>query len=257
MKNLKKLCSIIVAFAMILAVLPSVPAKAATKDKIPTKARLQGGSWDDSAIELELADSTQSIDKIKTNSKDLVAKLTGININSNGNEKDECKYKIGLYAKKNGTYKVTFDIVDQNGDKVSSKEVTVYAYDSALKSVTVDGKIRSYSIVNKKSGKVKVVLQPGNKIKKVEYGYYKKTKNSSGYSSSIVYKEFKNGSKVNFTTQGYEYLSEYSNEYSDQKYYSKNFDKDIMATTWIKVTYVDKYTKQNETLQVCYYNLAK
>jgi hypothetical protein len=241
---------------MLLTLLPA-NASAITKDNIPTKVRFYHYS-DESAITIELADATQSIDNIKTDSKNLFAMLTGSELNQEqGSNTDGANnknsYTIGLRSKKNGTYTVSFDIVDENDKKVETKEIKVYAFDSPIKSITFDGKIMDGNDLTGKSAKVKVTLTSGNTIKKLEYGVYKIEKEENSSRSEVVYKSFKNGEKITFGTKAYYYSNEYSNELEDYSYQSKNFNTGMDAPTYINITYYDKYTKQNETYREYYY----
>lgn len=250
MKKAKKLFSIFLILTMMVALFPG-SAMAAKKDTIPTKVRFFHYS-SERAISIELADATQSIDNITTDSKNLYAKLTGSELNleqgpNTDGSNNRNNYYIGLRSKKNGTYTVRFDIMDEDGNKVETKEVKVYAYDSPVKSITFDGKKNDvYQLVGK-SAKVKVTLESGNKIEKLEYGVYKLVKENTSNRSEEVYKSFKNGEKITFGTQPYYYLDEYSNEYEDYSNQSKYFNSGMEAPTYIRITYYDKYTEQNET----------
>ena len=257
MKVIKKLLGLLLAITMVIAFVPA-SAEAAEKDTIPTKVRLIY-SMDSNAIEINLADITQSIDNITTDSKNLTAMLTGSEYSAqkgDGNENSESKnkYTIGLRSKKNGTYTVSFDILDEKNKKVETKEITVYAYSSPVKSVTFDGKEINGDWLSGKSAKVKVTLTSGNKIKKLEYGVYEiKEDGESSISTEEVYKKFKNGAKITFGTQPYYYSSEYSDNYDDYSYETKYFNTDMDAPTYIRITYYDKYTKQNEVYTEYFY----
>lgn len=249
MKHVKRICSVLLALVMMITIIP-LEANAATKDSIPTKVRLFSGV-DESAISIELADETQSISNIKTSNKNLVAMLTRSDYRF---EKDgdvvsnsENKYAIGLRSKKDGKYTVSFDIIDKDKKKIATKKVTVFAYPTPLKSITMDGKQLKSNQLTGKSAKVKVTLTSGNTIKKLEYGVYQTTKKDNSTSSEIVYKTFKNNSKITFGTKAYTYSSDYSSEYSDSVYVSKYFNTGMSCPTYIRITYYDKYTKRNET----------
>lgn len=255
MKKVMKLFSLLLVFAMLVTLLPST-ASAESKDNIPTKVRLFEKT-NERAIFIELADATQTIDNIKTNSKNLYAMLTGFDkYYEEGIDTDEANnknsYYIGLRSKKDGSYTVSFDILDKSGKKVETKKIKVYAYGSPVKSVTFDGKKIAYNKLTGKSAKVKVTLNKDNKIDKLEYGVYKIVKDGDISSIEEVYKSFKNGSKITFGTEPYYYSSGYSAQYSDFSYQSKYFSTGMDAPTYIKITYNDKYTKQNETYTLYY-----
>lgn len=255
MKKVSKMMSFLLVMVMLVTLLPTT-AIAANKDQIPTKVRFYNYS-DERAISIDLADATQSIDNIKTDNKNLYAVLTGLEMNqeqspNEDESRNKNQYYIGLRCKKNGTYTVSFDIVDKKGKKVETKEVKVFAYDYPVKSITFDGKELSGSTLKGKSAKVKVTLSSGNKIEKLEYGYYKLEEQGDSERTDEEYKVFKNGGKITFGTQPYYYSSEYSNEYEDYSSQSKYMNMGMDAPTYIRITYLDKYTKQSETI-VDYY----
>lgn len=253
MRIAKRVYSLLLALVMVLTMVPSI-ANAATKDSIPTKIRCYG--YDERAIEISLADPSQSIDNISTSSKNLIAIQTGSEFNyeegpnvTNQNYKN--MYYIGLRSKKNGTYKVTFDIVDENKKKVATKSVEVYAYEYPVKSITFNGKSIDGNGLSGTSAKVKVTLTSGNKIKKLQYGVYEiiKEKENNSSNSEYVYTTFKNGAKVTFGTHAYYYSNENINNYDDYSYQYKYYNTGMDCPTIISITYYDKYTKQNETIQ--------
>lgn len=246
MKYFKQILCIILFLTVVVTGLP-VNAQAAEKTQ---KVRIYGAdSWNDQAIEVEFDEYGESIDNIKTDSSNLVAKQTMTQVSKNNGSDDFNKAAIGLYAKKNGTYKVTYDIMNAKGKKKSSVTVAVYVYDYPLKSITYNGKNRNNNVTTLKSAKIKVALTSGNTVKKLEYGVY----NSKG---EMTYKSFKNGSKVTFGTKPYSYSDDYSSDDGSNIY--KYSNEGMMAETAIRLTYSDKYTKQNEIITIDYiYCLAE
>lgn len=252
---MKKLIAIVLMFVMVVTVFPTSTV-AAEKDSIPTKVRMYGEHWNDRAIDIELADTTQTIGNVKTDSKNAYADVTAISVSVQDDEKKN-EVSIGVYAKKEGTYTISFDILDADGKKVSTKKVKVYAYnDYVVKNISLEGKEKNTYFLNKKSGKVKVTLSSGNKIKKLEYGvystpelYYNTTRND------VIYKTFKNGSKITYGSNPDYYGYEYSNESTE--FYSKNMFTSIAAPTYIRITYIDKYTKQEETTTEVFYRIIE
>lgn len=253
MKKTKKMLTLLLALIMVLTLFPAV-ASAKAKDDIPTKVRMFY-TQDESAIKFELADTTQSIDNIKTDSKNLFAMLTGSDKQQAPEaENNQNSYTIGLRSEKNGTYTVSFDIVDKDGKKVSTKEIKVYAYDVPVKSITFNGKNLRGNYLSGKSAKVKVALTSGNVIKKLEYGVYKIKEENDRSSSEMVYKEFKNGATVTFGTKAYYNYNKYTNSYDgENSYESEYFYTGMDCPTQIQITYFDKYTQQNETITQYYY----
>lgn len=251
----KKLLGIVLVLALAVTMIPT-SIFAAGKDNIPTKVRMNSNSWDDYAIEIQLADATQTIANIKSNSKNVIAKITNLNVSIEEGEDAKVKNEItiGAYAKKDGTYTISFDILDADGKKIDSKEVKVYAYkESPVKSISIEGSQKNSSLLNKKSGKVKVTLQKGNKLKKLEYGVYSAKDNSKN--TEVKYKQFKNGAKITYGSNTGYYENEYSSEYSN--YYSYYMNTSMAAPTYIRITYVDKYTKQEETKTLYYYRIVE
>ena len=251
----KKLLGIVLVLAMAVTSIPT-SILAAEKESIPSKVRVNSDTWNDTAIEIQLADATHTVANIKSDSKNAIAKITSLDVRSEEGEDADIRNKIsiGVYAKKDGTYTISFDILDKDGLKVSTKKVKVYAYrESALKSLSVEGSQKNSSLLSKKSGKVKVTLKPGNKLKKLEYGVYSPKENSNN--REIKYKQFKNGAKITYGTNPYYYESEYTSEYNN--YYSYYMNTSLVAPTYIRITYIDKYTKQEETMTSYYYRIIE
>lgn len=257
----KRILSFLLVFAMLISIFPSAVVNAAEKNNIPTKVRMYGG-WDDSAIKIELADMTHTIKNIKTSNKNLYAMLTGYEYQlEEGSYVEKPNYKnsydIGLLSKKDGTYTVSFDIVDKDNKKVETKEIKVFSYDAPIKSITFDGKNLEGSELSGKSGKVKVTLTSGNKISKLQVGVYVSEKSGEEINCKMVYKTFKNGEKITYGTQAYKYLNKYSNEDEYRTYISENYGDSIYCPTQIQITYYDKYTKQEETITQYFYKYAQ
>lgn len=262
MKTIKKLCGLFLAFTMILsAVIPTI-AHAAEKDDIPTKVRLFRG-WEERAIQIELADTTQAIANIKTDNKNLFAMLTGSESVLTQEEgvvnaaETKNSFTIGLYSKKDGTYTVSFDIIDKNKKKVEAKKIKVYAYGSPVKSITFDGKQPNGNELSGNSAKVKVTLLSGNTIKKLQYGVYKIKEENNETNSDIAYTTFKNNGKVTFGTKAYTYSHDSSYENDGYVRKQKYFYTSMNCPTYISITYYDQYTKQNETYEEYYYKLLE
>ena len=188
MKNLKKLSCLLLALALAFGVLavPSMPVQAAAKATVPKKVRIWRGGHNDYGISVKYANSGDQIKHLKSSSKSLVVKWTE-HSEATGSQSDSDYYKqasIGLYAKKDGTYIVKFDIYSKDGKtKRSSHKVTVYARsDSPSKSIKFAGKdIPSYT--TKKKGKLSVKMSKGYKLNKIEVITYDKNRT---YAKSII-----------------------------------------------------------------------
>ncbi len=259
MKTVKKIIGLMMALIVTLSINPTV-AKAATEDSIPSKVRLYY-SQESSAIKIELADMAQTIGNIKTNDKNLYAMLTSSYLNYESGEESspsaKNEYTIGVRSKKNGTYTVSFDILDKDKKKVATKEVKVFIYDTPLKSITFNGKELKSNELTGKSAKVKVTLTSGNDIKKLEYGVYASQKDEYGTTSEFVYKTFKNGAAVTFGTKPYYSEADYSMNTEYYSSVSKSLYTNMEIPTYIVITYYDKYTKQNETFTDYYYKYVE
>ena len=170
---------------------------------------------------------------------------------------------IRFYAAKTGTYTIKYDIYSAVTDKkVASGSTKVYVRaDGPIKKVTVNGKpFEEFGyLTTAKTIKFKVTMNKGYKLKKLEYGIYtapKTTTDASDYSKTtranneMTYKTFKNGGKVKLGSQGYYYLYnyEYLDKYGDGKeaYKSHHMNSELPRTE-IRITYIDKYTKQATT----------
>ena len=231
-----------------LLLLPGISSHAAD---IPKKIRAYPGTV--STVSFDLPKYGMVIKNLKTSSKNLVVKVTGTEDAQNPYTKtSSSSATLSVYAKKAGTYKVTFDLYYRSGKKSSRKTIRVYAAsDSAVKSCTFNGKPISYGFTSAKSGKIKVTMNKGYKLKKVEIGKTRVKKSGKNTSSSIVYKTIKNGQKVTLSTTPYRYGNETT---SITGAYSKYYNTNLAAYTYVRVTYADKYTKLTDTVT---YSLMK
>ena len=188
------------------------------------------------------------VTNIKSSSKNLIATKTRERVYTT-TEKDydtgkmvtETKYGtayISFFAKKAGTYTVTFDVTKSDGTVRCTKTITVKtnSYTTStvnpVKSIKYAGKdlYNYYPYTTKTSGKLKVTLKKGYKLVSIEIGKY----NSAG---EIVYKKVKNNSKITLskkrvTKSEYKYTSGSSAYVSD----------DLFPCTRIKITCKNKKT---------------
>lgn len=149
---------------------------------------------------------------------------------------------IGIYAKKSGTYTVTFDILDENGKKKSTEKVKVYAdANQPIKSVTFGGKkINTLLFTTSGSGKLKVTMNSGYKLKKIELGTWKSVKTENGTEGKLVYKTIKNNAVLTLSKKAA--LTEMKEGNLKKGYYHESYFDSMWADNEIRVTYVDKYT---------------
>ncbi|MDY3918803.1 MAG: hypothetical protein SOZ59_07340 [Candidatus Limivivens sp.] len=220
---------------------------------VPKKARVYAGYPNNYGIEFDLANPRYTIKNLKSNSKYLIVKLTRQDANKSSYSGESNEFNIGTYAKKEGTYKISFDVYN-GSKKVSSKTITVYAKnDSPVKTCKFSCKTAANGLTTAKTSTVKVTMNKGYKLKKIEVGTTKNTKTESGsIHSEVVYKTIKNGGKFTLGTQPYIYKSQSGNVDSD--YYYNSYSENITAETVIRITYVDKYTKAEDTRT---YSLSK
>lgn len=202
------------------------------------------------------------IANVKSNSKNLIAKKTR-EYHYHKTEKDydtdqivatdEYSYaSISYFAKKKGTYKVSFDVVKPDGTVRCTKTITVKAtgsttYVDPFKSVTFAGKdIYSYFPYSQtKSGKIKVSMKKGYKLVSIEVGTYNNK-------NILTYKKVKNNAKISLASSRV-YKSNQQYSYGG---YSYTID-DLFPYTSIKITYKNTKTGEVETSYRSLYTLNK
>lgn len=268
-KTLKQF--VVTALAACLLFTTPLTANAATATKatnisVQSEYTYNSGVSDSGAIYVKLDEPGDYITNIKSKNSSLTAKLVYAHTyyyqsesSSTGN--NNYYAIIGLYAKKNLTTSVTFDIYGENNQKKESKTVKVTAkgtsYKNPVKTITFGGKpVDYYKLYSAKKGKLKVTMNKNFKLLKVEVGTYtspKKTVSDSStrYESEMVYKKVKNNSKITLGKYGYYYS--YSNKFSNGKQ-SSHYSSRILAPTEIRITYQDKKTK---TTGYVYYIIHK
>ena len=235
MKIFKRTVSLFLAFcpcAGMLLLQPQSTVSAAVRNKPTTTVlRMSSNSFDSSAIYVNLPKAKVCyIKNIKTSSKNLIAKNTHYYTTSSDDTYTDTFASIGLYAKKTGKYKVTYNICDKSGNKLSSGKVTVYVKnDLPVKSVKFAGKEVNYALTSKKSGKLSVKMNKGYTLKKITVTTYNKA-------GKEVVKTMKNNSTLKLG----EYAYIFDNSYSS----GRNYSTSLAARTKITITYIDKYTKQ-------------
>lgn len=271
-KNIKKLFAATLAMGLLFTA--PVTADAATTTKTTTISAqseylYNSGISNSGAIYVKLDEPGDYITNIKSKNPSLIAKQAYAysyyyktpDSTYNGSDYNAI---IGLYAKKNLTTSVTFDVYGENNKKKETKTVKVIvkstSYKSPVKSVTFSGKPIEYNkLYSAKSGKVKVKMNKNFKLLKLEVGTYTSPKktiegNTIRHDSEMVYKKFKNNSKITLGKYGYNYS--YYTKYSDGKRYLSS-SSDILATTSIRITYLDKKTKNTGTIYYTIHKLAK
>lgn len=249
MKGLKKIVTMVLAFAMAFAFVPATQTEAAT-DEFPTKFRVY--SWDayEDREDIKVTDHHTYIANVKSKDKNLAVALTDYNYSSYGENTDT--YTLAFLAKKSGTYDITYDVM-KDSKKVKTVRAKVYVYSNPI-TVQLSGVKNGY-YGKKKTAKLNVKALKGNTITKIEVGTYKtftEKQNedwmeSERVNSELEYKQVKNNSTIKLGTKGY-YHKEVTDNTANDRYYV-SFQSDLMSETSIRVTYKDQYTKRNEQIE--------
>lgn len=191
------------AFLLIL-LLGGTNAKALTYDKaICLKMVTDKYTSPNLATRINLDDSEDHIANVRTSSKKLKAVIS---LSSSG-KKSMSYEEIQMYATKRGKYKLYFDVVDKNGNVKSSESITVYVRSveesldpiksikigkTELKSQLLKDKYTTRYVEVKKSGKLKIKMKKGCKLKEI-------------YVMRVVKLEkpetFSDGTKTTYTTE--------------------------------------------------------
>lgn len=245
-QKMKRLLACTLALAMLMTLSVVTEAQADVKGTYPKTFRLNTSDiWNQQQVTLTFDEYGMDIANIKTSSPNLIAKRCYHYANSYESSNPVNYSMMGFAAKKDGTYTVTYDIV-KDKKVVSSEKMTVYAYPTPIKSMLLDGS-SNLTYKYKKQAKVKVELKAGNKIKKLEVGSYKETKPVPDMvRTELTYKTFKNGGTVKLSPVAMWESMEDGDRKSDD--YCGYLVSSLYSQTPIKITYVDKYTKQEEEL---------
>ncbi|MCR5343380.1 MAG: hypothetical protein K6E70_08470 [Butyrivibrio sp.] len=214
------------------------------RNYMPKKVRIRVDSAVNHAIEAEY-DGVVHVENIKTNSKKFKAFNTRV-VTAYRDEELTTEIDLGFYALKEGKYKVTFDIVKEDGSR-EKKKVKVYAYnDYAFKKITFGGKQIPYPILEEfprmnypAKGKFKVTMNPGYKLVRIEKISYKHvTKDDGAIKSEKDITTFKNGSTVDLSDVAYKVYFKF--------YGYEAYSHEMNAQTQFRIYYKDKYSKTIE-----------
>ncbi len=154
--------------------------------------------------------------------------------------------KISFFAKKAGTYKVTFDVIKADGSIRCKKTITVttnYSYDSPIKAFKYGGKLlyEYGQYLTKTSGKVSVQMNKGYKFVRMEIG----KPDSKG---SYTYKKIKNNANIKLVTK-------YA--YTEQDDYNKWIHNALFPETVIRVYYMKTKDKTEGYTTYSLYTMNK
>jgi hypothetical protein len=189
MKITNKFLSVLLAFTLVIGLFlaPAQVAKAESYGAVPSKVRINtSASYEDFTFDLPSYGCTLA--NLKVNSKNVKVKQTYNKCQEDVSTEDgktvtdnENYATVHVYTQKEGTYKVSFDIIGANGAKISSHAVKVYARnDSAFKSVKLGKNSVTFEattttnpstdkfLLKGKSGKVQVKMAKGYKMKKMK-----------------------------------------------------------------------------------------
>lgn len=211
-------------------------------------------------IQVEYSKGDAKINNIKTSSKNLIARQTYQYYHTDAYSYSDHPYgyaQIGVYAKKKGTYTVSFDVCDAKGKKLSSHKVKVTArvttggsYVSPFKKVTFAGKQNIFSEpTSKKSGKFKVEMNKGYKLTSIKMRYYDKQ-------GKRVEKTIKNNANVTLGQYAYVDEYQYDSEY-DSNYWYYNYNSNLFAETEFYVEYKNTKTKATGSSYFTLYRVPK
>ncbi len=249
MKIFKRTVCLFLAFCLCAGMLllqPQSTVSAATTTTPNTKVlRMYPKTQYTSAIHVNLPKGKVCyVKNIKVDKNGLIAKNTYYYTSTSSDEYAAPYASIGLYAKKEGKYTVSYNICDKAGKKLSSGNVTVYVKnDSPFKSVKFAGKELTNALTAKKSGKLSISMNKGYKLKKITVTTYNK-------SGQRVVKTMKNNGTL--TLSQYAMVND-SSLLDGTRYFYTSF----AASTIVIITYTDKYTKQDRESIYIINRLAK
>lgn len=254
MKTWKKLTGIVLAVCIMFTVLLVPDMEPAAKAKLSSQnvSVIVGNTYNNS-VRVTYSKEGHKIKNLKSNSSNLLVKQT--HQRWYRNESDNYA-EIEMYAKKAGKYKVTFQVCNDKNKVVSKHTINVTAattYTSPVKNATFAGK-STYSyygnIVSKKSGKFKVTMNKGFKLKSITMRTY----DAQGKS---VEKKIKNN--ANITLGEYAYKNEEYNEYSydNDNRWNYYYYTHMMAETYIEIQYQNTKTKETGTAGYVLYRMPK
>lgn len=198
-------------------------------------------------IEVVFAEGDYKIANLKSSSANLLLRTTYVSASSSKRSYDsEHPYgyaEISMYAKKKGTYTVTFDVIGRNQEVKSSHSVKVHAdANTPVKKTTFNGSTNIYAtIIPKAKGKFKVTMTKGYKLQSITMTTYNKA-------GKAVTKKIKNGASV--TLGKYRRISD-----GNQSAGWENWTADLLARTEFQVTYLDKYTGEAKDVSYSLYRL--
>lgn len=241
----RMICSMLAAVMMIgLIVVPAQPVQAAVN--VPEKLHYSVGGYSNYAFRVEFEHPGDRIANLSTSGDGLKAMVTTKSYLSNSKYMENFA-EIGIYARKKGTYTLSFDICNSGNETLSSHSVKVYVKTKtgpASKSVVFDGtEIHGGMVEKKASGKLSVTLNKGYTLNKIVLQTYDKN-------GKQKLKTVKNNSKI--TLGKYAKLTETGEKKGD--FY--RMQTSLMAETIVMVYYTDQFTKKETYFRFWIYRPA-
>lgn len=219
----------------------------------PTKIRV-GVNERYGTTNIYLKNEGDYVASVKTNSSDIIAKITekanylgdnytSVWLNDDDRLQFKSRFEITCFARKTGTYTLTFTVKNAKKKTVCTKKIKVYAeqYGSPIKSFKYAGK-EYYSgscLTTKGKGKLQVTMNKGFKLQKIEVGTYVDGEYEEWYPEP-VFKTVKNKTNISLATST-KYVSDvykYGND-SDYSYKYGYYTDYLYPVTVIRVTYKD------------------
>lgn len=257
MRAWKRAAKLFLALCLAFTALAMPQTEASAKATVDSSVQIVAGQTYNSPVAVVYSKGDAKLSNIKSSSKNLLVRQTYQYYHASESKTSEYPYgyaNLSLYAKKPGSYTVTFNVCDESGKKVSSHKVKVFAaaysgYTSPVKKVTFAGKTDLfYSLTSKKSGKFKVTMNSGYRLKSIAMSCY----NAEG---DKVTKTIKNNANVALGRYTSMSEDEYSSSYSD--YWSYYMYSSMFATTTFEVTYQNTKTKAVGTYSYILYRIPE
>ena len=220
---------------------PAAPAKEEPVPTIPQAIHISTGTWDDQAIKVNFSDISY-IENVTSSDKALTAAATNFVTGTTSDSTNNYGY-IGIYAPTAGTYTVSYDLCDENGDTLSSHSTEVYVNDDMpFKAVTFDGSDVSAladQFLTVSSGKLSVEMNDGYELVSI-------TCTTFDQNGLATIRELGNNEKLK--------LGKYAAKSKSTTVTSYDYSSSLSAVTEIEISYIDKYTKAAATAT---YNLKR
>lgn len=247
MKRYKKLIcfSLTLGLSLGISLTPSAtPKKEDLSSAVPHAVHISTGTWNDQAIKVNFSDINY-IENVTSSDKALTASATSFITGTSTDSTNNYGF-IGIYAPTAGTYTVTFDLCDKDGQQLSSHSTEVYVNDDTpFRDVTFDGIDLSEitdEFLQVSSGKLSIEMNDGYELVSITCTTYDKN-------GLPTIRELQNNNTLK--------LGKYAARSKSTTVTSYDYGSSLSAITEIEIAYVDKYTKTTETAIFTLKRLAK